>query len=193
LVSTAGSIQQIREAKSIGLQVTCDVAAYQVAFTDEEITAFDTNYKVDPPFRSAADKAAIIKGLQDGTIDVLVSNHKPQDTESKKLEFDLAEFGIINLETAFAVANTYLAADLALDQIIEKFTSAPRKILGLPDNTIEEGTEVNLTFFAPAKEWIPRTDFSLSRSANTPFFGQKLRGQVYGIYYKNQFTQNLEF
>ena len=193
LVSTAGSINQIRAAKTAGLQVTCDVAAYQVAFTDEEIISFDTNYKVDPPFRSAADRAVIIEGLQDGTIEVLVSNHKPQDTESKKLEFDLAEFGIINLETAFALANTYLAADLALDQIIEKFTSAPRQILSLPDYTIMEGTEINLTFFAPDKEWIPQTNFNLSRSANSPFFGQKLKGQVYGIYYKNQFTQNLEF
>ena len=194
LLSSASSIQQIREAKLAGLQVTCDVAAYQIAFTDEEIIAFDTNYKVDPPYRSEQDRGAVIKGLQDGTIDVLVSNHKPQDTESKKLEFDLAEFGIINLETAFAVANTYLAPEnTTIDQIVSKFTSAPRKILGLADYIIQEGAEANLTVFSPEKEWEPQVAFNLSRSANSPFFGRRLKGQVFGIYYKDRFTRNPEF
>ena len=84
------------------------MATYQLAFTDEEIIPFDTNYKVNPPFRSAADRKALIEGLLDGTIDVLVSGHKPEDVENKKLEFDHAAFGMINLETAFAVPGPML-------------------------------------------------------------------------------------
>jgi len=193
LLSTAGSVNLIREAKASGLPVTCDVAAYQVAFTDEQVIQFDTNFKVDPPYRSKQDKEAILEGLRDGTIDVLVSNHKPQDTESKKLEFDLAEFGIINLETAYAVANTFLAPKLKTEQIVSKFTREPRKILGLPDYTIKEGELANLTIFAPNKEWTPQIQNNLSRSYNSPFFGTTLRGQVMGIIYKEQFIRNNEF
>ena len=193
LLSSAGSINKIREAKAAGLAVTCDVAAYQVAFTDEQVIDFNTDYKVDPPYRSEQDKEAIIEGLRDGTIDVLVSNHKPQDTESKKLEFDLAEFGIINLETAFAVANTYLAQQLSTEQIINKFTQEPRKILGLPEYTIKEGVPANLTIFAPDKEWMPQATSNLSRSQNSPFFDKTLKGQVMGIIYKEQFIRNNQF
>ena len=129
LLSTAAAIEAVRQAKANGLHVTCDVACYQAAFTDDTIRPFDTNYKVAPPFRSEADVAAIKQGLQDGTIDALVSAHIPHDTEAKKLEFDLADFGIINLETAFAVANTTLTDVLSVEQLVEKFTSGPRHIL----------------------------------------------------------------
>lgn len=193
LLSSAGSISQVREAKARGLAVTCDVASYQVAFTDEHIAEFDTNYKVDPPFRSKTDQEAIIKGLQDGTINVLVSGHKPQDTESKKLEFDLAEFGIINLETAFAVAHTHLASQLSLEQIISKFTDEPRKILGLPNISIKEGETASLTLFAPGKKWIPQVETTFSKSDNSPFYGATLQGQVLGIIHKNEFVRNPEF
>jgi len=193
LLSSAGSINLIRKAKVAGLPVTCDVAAYQIAFTDEDVIDFDTNYKVDPPYRSEQDQQAIIEGLRDGTIDVLVSNHKPQDTESKKLEFDQAEFGIINLETAFAVANTFLGNKLNTEEIVNKFTREPRKILGLPAYTIKEGEPANLTIFAPEKEWTPKGDHNLSRSQNSPFFGKTLKGQVLGIIYKKQFVRNNEF
>nr|MCU0391895.1 dihydroorotase [Thermoflexibacter sp.] len=106
-ISSAQSVQLIREAKAKGMQVSCDIAAHQLAFTDEDLKDFDTNLKVKPPFRTKQDIEALIDGLIDGTIDVIVSDHQPQDEESKNLEFDLAEFGIIGLETAFATANTY--------------------------------------------------------------------------------------
>ncbi|GEO07389.1 dihydroorotase [Adhaeribacter aerolatus] len=193
LLSSAGSVECVRQAKAKGLAVTCDIASYQVAFTDEDIIDFDTNYKVDPPFRSQADKAALIQGLQDGTIDALVSAHKPQDTESKKLEFDLAEFGIINLETAFAVANTYLYQQMSLEEIIQKFTIAPRQILNLPLPDIKEGEPANLTLFNPAKKWIPQKGTTASKSDNSPFYGTELRGQVYGILHKNNLVPNPEY
>ncbi|KAA5547387.1 dihydroorotase [Adhaeribacter rhizoryzae] len=193
LLSSAGSVEKIRQAKAKGLAVTCDIASYQVAFTDEDMIDFDTNYKVDPPFRSPADKAALIEGLQDGTIDALVSAHKPQDTESKKLEFDLAEFGIINLETAFAVANTCLKEALNLENIIQKFTTAPRQILNLPIPNLNEGEPANLTLFNPTKKWVPQKASTASKSDNSPFFGTELQGQVFGIVHKSNLVLNPEY
>ncbi|WP_299757776.1 dihydroorotase [uncultured Pontibacter sp.] len=191
LISTAAAVEAIRKAKAEGLQVTCDVASYQAAFTDETIEAFDTNYKVTPPFRSAADGAAIKEGLKDGTIDAVVSAHMPQDVEAKKLEFDLAEFGIINLETAFAVANTTL--DLPLEVLLEKLTVNPRRILGLPEVRIAEGEVANLTLFNPAQNWIPNTESLKSKSHNSPFIGQQLKGAVLGTIHKGQLVLNDSF
>ncbi|MBF9255318.1 dihydroorotase [Pontibacter sp. 172403-2] len=193
LVSTAAAIEAIRQAKAAGLQVSCDVASYQLAFTDETIPPFDTNYKVLPPFRGEADAAAIREGLQDGTIDALVSAHMPQDTESKKLEFDLAEFGIINLETAFAVANTTLGDTLSTAALVEKFAANPRRILGLPAPRLEVGEAANLTLFSPDEVWTPTLAHTKSKSGNSPFFGQALRGKVIGIIHKGQVVLNSSF
>ncbi|TPE39585.1 dihydroorotase [Pontibacter mangrovi] len=191
LISTAATIEAIRKAKAEGLQVTCDMASFQTAFTDETLEPFDTNYKVKPPFRSAADAAAIKEGLQDGTIDALVSAHMPQDVEAKKLEFDLAEFGITNLETAFAVANTTL--ELPLELLIEKFTTGPRRILGLPEARMAVGEAANLTIFAPNQTWTPEADKSKSRSHNSPFFGRELKGRVLGTIHSGQLVLNDSF
>lgn len=188
LISTAASVEAIRKAKAEGLQVTCDVASYQVAFTDETIEPFDTNYKVTPPFRSEADAAAIKEGLLDGTIDAVVSAHMPQDVEAKKLEFDLAEFGIINLETAFAVANTSM--ELPLEVLIEKLTTNPRRILGLPEAAIKVGEAANLTLFSPEQVWVSAVEQSKSKSHNSPFFGRELKGKVLGTIHKGQLVLN---
>ncbi|WP_439879913.1 dihydroorotase [Pontibacter sp. MBLB2868] len=186
LVSTAAAIAAIRKAKAEGLHVTCDVASFQPAFTDQTIQPFDTNYKVSPPFRNAADVSAIKQGLQDGTIDAIVSAHMPHDTESKKLEFDLADFGIINLETAFSVAYTTLSDTLPLELIIDKFVSGPRRVLGLPEPLIAEGQAANLTLFQPEVRWTPTAETTLSKSRNSPFFGKELKGKVTGIIHKGQ-------
>ncbi|SFH18765.1 dihydroorotase [Pontibacter chinhatensis] len=188
LISTAAAVEAIRKAKAEGLQVTCDVASYQVAFTDETIEPFDTNYKVTPPFRSEADAVAIKEGLLDGTIDAMVSAHMPQDVEAKKLEFDLAEFGIINLETAFAVANTSM--QLPLETLIEKLTTNPRRILGLPEATLKVGEAAKLTLFAPEQVWVPAVEQSKSKSHNSPFFGRELKGKVLGTIHKGQLVLN---
>ena len=186
LVSTAASVEAIRKAKAQGLQVTCDVASYQAIFIDENIMPFDTNYKVAPPFRSQADADAIKQGLLDGTIDALVSAHMPQDTESKKLEFDLADFGIINLETAFAVANTAFSGALSTELLIDKFVTGPRAILGRPVPVIKEGEAANLTLFQPDQTWVPMEAETLSKSKNSPFYGKELKGRVLGIIHKGQ-------
>lgn len=193
LISTSAAIEAIRQAKAAGLQVTCDVASYQLAFTDETIPPFDTNYKVSPPFRGEADAAAIRQGLKDGTIDALVSAHMPQDTESKKLEFDLAEFGIINLETAFAVANTTLGDSLSTAALVEKFSANPRRILGLAAPHLAVGEAANLTLFSTEQVWVPAPEHTKSKSDNSPFFGMALTGKVIGIIHKGQVVLNTLF
>ncbi|WP_162052812.1 dihydroorotase [Pontibacter pamirensis] len=193
LLSTAAAIEAVRKAKAEGLHVTCDVASYQAAFTDETITPFDTNYKVAPPFRGETDVAAIKQGLQDGTIDALVSAHMPHDTEAKRLEFDLADFGIINLETSFAVANSTLSGVLSTEQLVAKFTSGPRRILRLAEPQIEEGEAANLTLFNPDTSWTPSEAATKSKSKNSPFFGQELKGRVIGTIHKGQAVLNQYF
>jgi dihydroorotase len=179
-ISTATSLELIRQGKRNGLQVTCDMAAHQIAFDDTALLNFDTNLKVNPPFRSQTDIEAIWKGLADGTIDAIVSDHNPLDEESKKLEFDLAEFGIIGLQTAFAVMNTFNQT-LSLEKLIEKFTVRPRQILKLPSVHIAEGQPANLTLFNTEQQWTFTEKLIRSKSRNTPFIGHTFRGKPVGI------------
>lgn len=184
-ISCAESVQLIREAKKQGLPVTADIAAHQLAFTDEDLKDFDTNLKVKPPFRTQKDILALIEGLSDDTIDVIVSDHQPQDEESKCLEFDQAEFGIIGLETAFAVANTFGKA-IPLEKLIEKMTTSPRKILKINQPQITIGTVANLTLFSPSVSWEYKTKDICSKSKNSPFVGSTLEGKVLGVFNKGK-------
>jgi dihydroorotase len=182
LVSTKEAVDLIRKAKAKGLPVSCDVAAHQLAFEDKDLIDFDTNLKVNPPFRTASDHEAIRQGLSDGTIDVIVSDHNPHDEESKNLEFDHADFGITGLETAFSLAGMY--SGLNTEQIIEKLTTQPRHILRLEGIHIEEGSAANLTFFEPETEWTFSKTYS--KSKNTPFLGKQLKGAVRGVFNNNR-------
>jgi dihydroorotase len=184
-ISTARSVELIRQAKAAGLPVSCDVAAHQLVFDDTALAGFDTNLKVNPPFRSAEDVTALWNGLADGTIDTIVSDHTPQDAESKNLEFDLAEFGVIGLETAFAAVMTY-NRDIPLEQLIDKFTIRPRQIMRLPATRLAEGQPACLTLFDPTGQWT--FDRTKSKSKNSPFLHQTLTGRVIGTVHKGQFT-----
>ena len=176
-ISSLETVNLVRMAKEMGLPISCDVAAHQLCFTENDLVDFDSNFKVNPPFRTQEDVEALWEGLADGTIDVIVSDHNPQDEESKKLEFDLAEFGIIGLETVFASVNTY-NKNLSMDEIIEKLTDNPRKILRLKSPEIAEGAKVNLTVFSSSKEWIYDEKSIVSKSKNSPFIGKTLKGKV---------------
>lgn len=176
-ISSAQTINLVRMGKEMGLPISCDVAAHQLCFTENDLTDFDTNLKVNPPFRTQEDIEALWEGLADGTIDVIVSDHNPQDEESKKLEFDMAEFGIIGLETVFAAINTN-NEKLSIEEIIEKITDNPRKILRLKSPKIKEGAKANLTVFAPNQEWVYEEKNIISKSKNSPFIGKKLKGKV---------------
>ena len=184
-LSTAGAVQLVREAKAQGLAVTCDVAAHQVAFDDTALLDFDTHLKVNPPFRSRTDIDALWAGLADGTIDAVVSDHSPLDEESKKLEFDLAEFGIIGLETAFAVLHTHNPS-LPLEQLVGKFAVGPRNVLGLSLPELKEGMPANLTVFDPRAEWQFTTADIRSKSRNTPFVGTRFTGRVLGVIHQGR-------
>ncbi|WP_421826429.1 dihydroorotase [Larkinella sp.] len=186
-ISTARSVELIRQAKQQGLPVSCDVAAHQLAFTDSDLMGFDTNLKVNPPFRLPADREALKQGLADGTIDAVVSDHNPQDDESKNIEFDHADFGIIGLETAFAVVRTHFP-EWPLASLVEALTHRPRQILRLPSHTIDVNQPATLTVFDPDLAWT--YERTASRSKNSPFFGKTLRGKALWIINKS-FVESL--
>lgn len=184
-ISTARSVELIRRAKAQGMPVSCDVAVHQLVFDDSVMADFDTNLKVNPPFRSTDDIAGLWAGLADDTIDAIVSDHTPQDTESKNLEFDQAEFGMIGLETLFSEVITHNRG-LSLAQIVAKLTIRPRQILRLPAVSVAEGQVASLTLFDPAGTWT--YDRTLSKSKNSPFLGQTLTGRVIGTVHQALFN-----
>ena len=184
-VSTARSLQLIRDAKAKGLNVTCSVAIHNLVLTDEMLVDFDTRYKVIPPLRPENECKALIKGVLDGTIDMITSDHNPIDIENKKLEFDLAKDGTIGLESAFGA----LQAVLPLEVIIDKLT-AGKAIFGIDDNGIAEGAEAGFTLFAPEGSYTFGKNDIRSKSKNSAFLGRELKGRAYGIYNRGKLILN---
>ena len=180
-LSSAGSVELVRQAKKRGVQVTASVAVINLVMEDEAIQEFDTNVKVWPPLREATDRQALLKGLKDGTIDLIVSNHTPLEEEAKKLEFPHADYGVIGLETAFALVNTHLGKLLTTEEIVDRLAIAPRKLLRLPIPEIAEGAIANLTLFDPKQDWTFSQSDIYSRSRNTPFVGETFTGKVLGV------------
>jgi dihydroorotase len=178
-ISTKGSVELIRRAKRNGFNVTASVNPMNLYFTDAALSGFDSNFKVNPPLRGENDRQALISGLKDGTIDMIETHHTPQDSECKNLEFAYADYGVTMLETAFSVIQTALENDLSQIEIIEKISTKPRQILNLDLPTIETGAAANLTIFAPQTTW--KYTKTHSKSKNSPFLGQELKGQVLGI------------
>lgn len=177
-VSTAKGVDLIRKAKKEGLDVTCSVAAHQLCFLDSDLKNFDSHKKVWPPFRGNDDKIALIKGLQDGTINAIESQHTPIEIEGKELEFEDAQFGMSTFQTAFLSATKALEDKLETAQILEKFTSEPAKVLGLNDILFEVGNPARLVLFNPKGETPISSITWKSKSKNTPYFGQSLAGSV---------------
>ncbi len=181
LVSTAKSVDMIRAAKKAGKQVTCSVAVANLCFSDEKLSDFDSNWKILPPLRSQQDTKALLKGLADGTIDFISSNHTPWDEEAKNLEFPYADFGMTGLETCFALCRTFLSKSLSVNDLVEKISCAPRRTLGLPIPVINVGEVADLTVFDPQAEWTYSAKNIRSKSKNSPFIDQKLTGKVIGV------------
>lgn len=176
-ISTAKSVQLVKDAKAKGLNVTCSVSVHHLTMTDEKLDGFDTRYKVTPPLRTEADRKALLKGIKDGTIDMITSDHNPIDIEHKKMEFDLAKNGTIGLESAFGALLTVLPVEI----VVEKLT-AGKAIFNIGASTISEGQTANLTLFNPEPEWVfTKTDI-LSKSKNSAFLNMKMKGKAYGIY-----------
>ncbi len=179
-VSTARAVSEIAAAKKNGLNITCDVAVHNLLFDDSVLRDYDTNYKVNPPLRSKKDIKALEKGIQNGDIDVIVSSHSPQDEESKKLEFDHADFGMLGLQTFFPMVLQKLNSG-DLSDLLGKFTVNPRSILRLPIPEIKQDEKANLTIFDPDLEWIYDEKSNYSKSLNSPLLGRKLKGGVVGV------------
>lgn len=184
-LSTGEGVDLIRKAKRSGLKVTCDVAAHQLMLKDEALVQFDTNYKVDPPLRTSQEINALIKGLKDGTIDAITSSHFPQDEEAKKLEFDQAEFGIIGLQTVLPILVS-LQSKVPLDVLVEKVSSAPRRLLNLEIPELKEGHPANLCLFDTRTTWTFDEKSNLSKSRNSPYFNTELRGKVKAVFNRGQ-------
>jgi dihydroorotase len=180
-LSTAKSMDLIRSAKKKIKNVTCDITAYQALLDDSLMSTFDTNYKVNPPLRDRNDNEALIKALNDGTIDVICSGHMPHDEESKNIEFDHAEFGMINLQT-FGANLVALSASVDWEILIEKISIAPRKLLKLEVPVIEEDTKANLTLFDPSHTWTFDEKSNFSRSKNSPWLGKEITGKAVAVF-----------
>ncbi len=143
--------------------------------------SFDTNLKIKPPFRTKDNNSGLIKGLKDGVIDVITSSHQPQDVESKKLEFDLAELGVTSLQTV-GHNLVELSEKVDWELLIDKITKAPRELLGIDQPKIEEGEIAELTLLDPHVEWEYNAQTNLSKSENSPYWNDKLKGRVVAVF-----------
>jgi dihydroorotase len=185
-ITTKKSVQLIKDAKKKGIKITADVNSYHLLFDETELLHFDNHFKVNPPLRTKEDIKALITGLKDGTIDVICSDHTPEDIENKQCEFDHSAFGMINLQTSFSAANTAIKNKLDLAEFISKITSSPRRILGLEKIEITVGEKANLTLFSPTEKWTFNKEDIVSKSKNTPFIDKELTGKVYGVINNNK-------
>ncbi|MDO8994607.1 MAG: dihydroorotase [Daejeonella sp.] len=183
-ISSAKSVDLIRKAKKAGIKVSCDVAVHHLIFTEDDLEGFDSNFKVKPPLRTKKDQKALIAGLKDGTIDAIVSQHCPHEIEFKNVEFEIASYGITGLQTTLPVA---LKAGLSLETIIEKMAIAPRNILGISIPELKTGNSANFILFNPEEEWELNEESNRSKSSNSPFYGQILKGKVKLVYNNGQY------
>jgi dihydroorotase len=178
-VSTAKSLEYIGRAKQAGLAVTCSVTPYHLFFSEEDLVGYDTNLKVSPPLRTTADRDALREGLRNGTIDCIASHHQPQDYDHKIVEFEYAHTGMSGLETSFGVVAS-LFPDISAARLAELFSINPRRIFGLEPCTLLKDTPARLTLFTH-DAWTVDTQKFYSKSTNTAFAGQTLRGKPLGI------------
>lgn len=184
-ISTKKSVELIREAKKKGLNITCSVAVFNLILTDDVLEDFDTNYKLLPPLRTKEDNKALLKGLKDGTIDGVTSDHNPIDVEHKKTEFDHAYFGSIGLEGCFGALNSLLG----IEETVKALTGL-KDIFKIISEKIEEGNSAELTLFNPDENWEFSEKDILSASKNAALLGTKLKGKPYGIVANNQLVLN---
>ena len=180
-ISTKESINKIKKAKSLGLKVSSDVAIHNLFLTEDLIKNFDTRYKVLPPLRTKVDNLSLINGLKNDVIDIISCDHTPINEEYKKTEFDNAESGIIGLESAFGLLGKHVLDKIGISKLIEKISINPRKILNIEEVIIEEGKKANMTLFDPEIDWVFNEKDIKSKSKNTPFIGEKLKGKALAV------------
>ncbi|MDB6108962.1 MAG: Dihydroorotase, partial [Pedosphaera sp.] len=206
-LSTAGSVQLLREARKRGVPISGEACPHHFVLTDATIAgsekfwaadgagvfgygsattgrpvwpSYDTNFKMNPPLRSARDREAILEGLVDGTLEILGSDHAPHCDYEKEVEFDYAPFGITGLETELSLSlmQLYHTKRLGLAELIAKFTVAPARLLRLAKGTLKPGADADVTVLDPGREWVFERRESASKSSNSPFYGWELRGKA---------------
>jgi dihydroorotase len=186
-VSTRKGIELITAAKKEGLNITCSVTPYHCFFCDEDLVAYDTNLKVNPPLRTRADMLALQKAIINGEIDCIASHHLPQHSDDKQCEFEYAKNGMETLEIVFGAVNSF---HTNLDALVELFSISPRKIFDQHINIIEEGQPASLTLFNPSMGFTFTDEMIVSKSHNNAFVGRQLKGAVIGIIHKNRIHLN---
>jgi dihydroorotase len=170
-------VDLVRRAKGQGLAVTAEACPHHFTLTDEAVRHYDTNTKVNPPLRTAQDVAAIRSGLQDGTIEVIASDHAPHHVSEKERDYTAAPSGMIGLETSVGLTlGLYHEGLLSLPQLIAKHTVHPARVLGLPHGTLQVGSPADVTILDPDYEVVVEAATLRSRSKNSPFLGWRLRG-----------------
>jgi dihydroorotase len=178
-ISTRGAVRIIRDAKARGVKVTCETAPHYFTLTDDAVRGYDTNAKMNPPLREAADVEAIKAGLKDGTIDAIATDHAPHHLDEKDVEFALASNGVIGLETSLPLCLA-LVRDKVMDikQLIERMSLNPSKILGIDRGTLQTGAMADITLIDPEAEWVVKEEELCSKSTNSPFIGTKMKGRA---------------
>ncbi len=185
-ITTEKSVKLIKEAKKKGLDVSCSVAIHNLLLTDDELHGFDGNKKVNPPLRTKKDVKALVKGIKEGIVDIITTDHNPIDIEHKKVEFSIAKDGTIGLESAFGALNTILD----LETITNCLSKNPKERFQIKLNTIKENEKANLSLFTPSGEYTFTKNNILSTSKNSVFLNKKLKGKIYGIFNNKQLILN---
>ena len=182
-ISTARSVELVREGKRRGVKVTAEACPHHFTLTDERLRTFDSNYKMNPPLRTWSDVEAVVGGLSDGTIEILATDHAPHAPEKKMRELDLAPFGVIGLETLVPIVATHLVdpGHLSWPEAIRKLTINPARLLGIPKGTLKPGADADVTLIDPTARWTIDPSQFRSRSRNCPFAGWEVRGRAHTV------------
>ncbi|MCX8083011.1 MAG: dihydroorotase [bacterium] len=185
-LSVSDSVEMVREAKRHMDNLTSEVAIHHLFLTEEDVKGYNTNMKVNPPLRTTKDISALIKGLKDGTIDCIVTDHAPHTEEEKGTGFENAPFGMIGFETALSLSMELQDKGVSLMKIISLFTTGPARILGVDKGCLSESKYADIVIFDPEEEWIYRKEDIKSKSKNSPFIGRKMKGRVIKTIYKGR-------
>jgi dihydroorotase len=179
-LSARESVEHLRAAQAAGVEASAEATPHHLCLTDEAVRSLDPNLKMNPPLRTADDRAALVEALNDGTIAAVATDHAPHSREEKDVPFEAAPFGVTGLETAFAALNTHLVEPglVSLETLLERMSAGPARIFGLEPPRIAVGAAANLVLLDPAASWRVREDRFRSRSANSWLVGKRLRGKV---------------
>ena len=179
-MSTRGSVELIRWGKERNIRVTSEVCPHHLSLTEEAVEGYDTNAKMNPPLRTADDVAALQEAVKDGTIDLVATDHAPHHYDEKEREFSDAPNGIVGLETALAVVVTHLVVPgiLSYSTLVDRMSTTPAKVFGLPGGTLRKGSVADITVFDPDADWTVNPDQFLSKGRNSPYRGKRLKGRA---------------